>query len=126
MNVLEAARRDRAIINRSGNGMSIDVTFTSLGDTPITVTVKGSHSKRYLPVEFNGAIMQSRIASVTVTEADLVALSYPVRVNKLVSMKNHICVCSDSAGQINTYNIMEQFPDETLGSITFILNEVDA
>ena len=98
-----------------------------LFSTPSSVTPAVSVTVNALPVNVStgidpntGAMVESRRARVTVSEAALTAASYPVRnSNNKVSMKGHLVSWSNSAGVTYNGTIITAYPDETTGNIVF-------
>lgn len=109
------------------NGFATEITFTPPeGDA---VTVNGLAIKHYLSSAptANGmsVISNSKTARVSVSEAALRAVSYPVRdAAGEVNMQYHRVAFKDKGTQVVCeYVITDHLPDETVGMIVFMLSD---
>jgi hypothetical protein len=118
---LQRARYDwnRFVI---GGGFETDIVLTPPDNN--AVTVKGLAVKHHTKISTDGLPVNSKYVRISVSEASLVALEYPVRNGKNeVSMRKHKVAFKDSTGEERNYIIQETIPDETIGLITLLLGD---
>lgn len=118
---MDTIKQDIQNITSNLNEFGVSITFTA--PTGETATVVGTASKHFMNFDFDtGKNTNSQNAHVTVSEALLTAEDYPVR-NPAgnVNMKKHRVSYIDSTGVSGSYEITEQFPDQAVGLIVFIL-----
>lgn len=121
MGLMDEINLDIQDITGNLNEFGVSITFTA--PTGETATVVGTASKHFMNFDFDtGKNVNSQNAHVTVSEAFLIAADYPVR-NPAgnVNMKRHRVSYIDSTGAAGSYEILEQFPDQAIGLIVFIL-----
>lgn len=124
MSLLDKIKRDAQRITSNGDEYAVDITFISPELT--TVTIKGIHAKRHLPVFTDGNQINTKTAYVSISEAILSAAGYTVRNSKTeVSLVGHRANVADSTGISKEYVIQETYPDETLGLIVCILGDYE-
>lgn len=88
------------------------------------VSVDGIATKHHINVDTEGQIVNTKNIHVSVSEKSLTDLSYPTRNDRGdVSMKKHVVYFTDSTNVEKKYYIIEAYPDETVGVLTFILEE---
>ena len=122
MGIIEKAREDfLQITSNSDTGPGVEMTFYA--PTNETATVKGLHSKHHLGVDPDtGKFVNTKNAHASVSEKLLTDAGYPVRdANGEVNMRKHRVDVKDSTGNVKSYIISENFPDETLGFLVFSL-----
>ncbi len=123
MGLIEQAKKDaqRIISDLSGFGQSIEF----IAPTGEIVTVTGLHKKIRLGVDLQtGNIINSLVATVTVTSLDLFAAGYPYRNidgHGEVNLEGHLVNVKDVTGDIINYSIQSWHPDETVGLIVCYL-----
>lgn len=124
MSLRELAKADVLSITSNENEFGLAMTFTTPGDD-ITVNVVGIESKTSLAFNFEtGEEMNAQKVRVSVSEGLFINADYPVRnAAGKVSMKNHKVQYEDSTGTMCYFEVLENFPDETLGLIGFILGQ---
>jgi hypothetical protein len=127
MNLTEAAQRDWKAITSNTNEWGCVLTFRAPDDS--VATVAGLHSKHHLGVDMEQNAVNSKHGHVTVSEALLTALEYPVRntsgpLNHEVNLKGHKVSVKDSTERLVTYKIEQWFQDEKVGIITCILGDI--
>ena len=120
MDLLSQARQDVQTI-REGE-FSADITLDDgLGNL---TTVRGMAAKHHLGINPDtGAPINSKNASISISEQTLVDAGYPVRTDNEVAMTGRKVNYTDSAGVDAQYKIDEVWPDETLGLIVMILGD---
>jgi hypothetical protein len=124
MNLTERARLDvlQITTNAGDFGTAILLTPPTVGSSAIAVT--GLAKKHHLSVDTMGVAVNSKNASISISELELVAKQYPYRNGHgEVALVGHLATWTDSSGQPLTYVISEHFPDETLGLIVCILGD---
>jgi hypothetical protein len=90
----------------------------------ITATIAGTRTKHHLGFNSEGLAVNTKTASITVSEYALNAANYQYRTPAgEISFKNHKVSFADSSGTTHAYMIAEQFPDKTLGLIVCILRD---
>lgn len=137
--VLERARNDvKRIISNSDEFAVLmtfktpsagvfDYTFDYTFNSSQMFTLKGLHTKHHLAVNTEtGERVNTKTASVTVSERFFVDIGYPIRnAQNEVDLQNHQVAVKDSTGKICTYIIHQWFPDETLDCIVCILHDIE-
>jgi len=124
----ERAKSDWQRLTTVG-GFEEDITFKtpdSFSGPAVEVTVQGLATKHHLDVDTDGNAVSSKNVHVSVSEQVLVDAGYPIRDSEPiseVSMINHKVGYADSTGVLKEYVILQSFPDETVGIITFILGD---
>jgi hypothetical protein len=122
MGLMDEINEDIQDITGNLNEFGVSITFTT-PDGVASATVVGTASKHFMNFDFDsGKNVNSQNAHVSVSEAFLIAANYPVR-NPAgnVNMKRHRVSYIDSTGVSGSYEILEQFPDQAIGLIVFIL-----
>lgn len=114
----------QAIISDAINGFAIAIEFTAPDST--TATINGLATKHHMRMDLDGKLVNSKDASVSFSEALLVAAGYPVRNSSgEVYLKGHKVKWTDSSGQLCQYAIDQWFPDETIGLIVCVLEDYE-
>lgn len=122
--LLERARKDALRFSSQG-GFETSVTFTP--PTGDAVTADALAMKHHIGVDTDGQLMHSLNARITVSEKLLTDEGYTTRNgNNEVSMRGHKVAWEDASGESKTYKITENWPDESLGTITLILGDYAA
>jgi len=118
--MLDEARKDWNKITTSG-GFEVDITLEKSG-VPITV-VKGLATLRSMEFDFEaGAFIRADKAHATISFAELDANAFPYRnTNGVINMIGTKVSFLSSQGDVKNYKVSENFPDETVGIITFNL-----
>lgn len=84
--------------------------------------VLGTTTKHHLGINSEGVPINAKTVSASVSEYVFAPLNYPFRDNEgRVALKGHLVRFTDSHGDLVTYKVSEQFPDEKLGLIVLIL-----
>lgn len=125
MNLLDQAISDaKKITSDVTGGFGIELIFLA-PDEITTATIIGLHTKIHLGVTTDGDMVNSKKASIAFSEALLVSAGYTVRnANQEVDIVGHQVSTKDSTGVLKKYTIQQCFPDETLGIIACILEEL--
>ena len=123
MSLLEQARADyKEFIGLSDGGGTEIILTPTVGDPVTTKGIVGTHRASIDPE--TGTLVNSKNSHFSISESTLVDLGYPVRnENSELNMEDHKVEFKDSAGIDRTYRITQQWPDETLGVLVFILGE---
>lgn len=121
MGLIDQAKKDIEQITSNSNEFGVSMTFTA--PTSKTATVTGLHKKHHLGIDpEKGVAVNTKTASVSVSEKFLADAGYPVRNgNGVVDLKKHLVAVKDSTGTTETYIIEQWFPDETIGLIVCTL-----
>lgn len=124
MGLRELAKQDIEAITSNKNEFGLDIKF-STPDGLIEVDVVGTEAKTHMKFDFEtGKEVNAQKASVSVSEKFFIDADYPVRnAAGKVSMKKHKVDYIDSTGNMCYFEVMENFADETLGLIVFMLVE---
>lgn len=122
MGLRETAARDMEDFTSNLNEHGLEMTF-STPNGQITVDVVGIEAKIHMAFDFDtGKEVNAQKASVSVSEKLFIDANYPVRnAAGRVNMKDHNVSYIDSTGTECDFKVMEQYPDESLGHIVFIL-----
>jgi hypothetical protein len=123
MSLLDQVRKD--IQQITGNSAEFGVQLTLTSPSSVVAGVIGLHAKHHTGFDAEGFPVNSKIASVAISEQLLVDLNYPLRINGEVNLKNHRISAKDSTGILQHYTIREFFPDETVGLIVCILGDYE-
>jgi hypothetical protein len=116
MGLTDRAKRDIERITSDLNGWASVLVFTA--PTGEVATINGRFTKITLPNdEFDANTVNTLQAHVSFSEKFLTDLSYPIRTDGKVHLKNHTVLAIDSTGTAETYIIREWNPDETVGLI---------
>jgi len=121
MSLTERAIADAQQITSNGTDFGVECVFVS--PTNETVTANALHTKHNTGVDFEtGMLVNSKIASIAVSEPLLNSLGYVTRDTAgECTLKNHRVSVADSTGLVNEYKVSENYPDEKLGLIVLIL-----
>lgn len=122
MGLLSQIKADAKIILGNQNDFAIPVRFIHGAQD---VTVNAIHTRHNLGIDTEGNRVNTPNAHVTVSEELLVNAGYTVRINDEVRMVGHVVYATDSAGIERKYLIAQTFPDETIGTITCMLEDAE-
>jgi|GEM_PF-1057580 len=134
MGLVDQAKADIAEITSNIDEWAVVFTFLTPGSTfdntfDFTfqngqVTIKGIHSVHHNGFDTEGRRVNTRVASVSISDNMLAATGYPIRdANNEVMLRNHRVAIKYSTGNIREYVIREWFPDETIGLTVCILGD---
>lgn len=111
----------RADAQRILSGGGFETALTLVRDT-VTTIVNGLAPVHHLAFDTDGQPVNSKVAHVTISEADLLAAGFTVRnTSNEVAMRTVLISFADSAGIVRTYTVKENYADETLGVIVLNL-----
>ncbi len=123
MGLTDQAIRDAKTITSNLNDFGVMITLTSPSGP--SLVINGLHTKHHLAVDTEGNIVNSKKASLSFSESLLIS-PYPCRNNfQEVDLKNHLASVKDSTGIIKNYLIQQWFPDEAIGLIVCVLEDID-
>jgi hypothetical protein len=109
----------------SSSGWAVPITITDVNG--LVIVVNGLHDKHHMAVDDEGRSVSSKSASISVAEQNIIAANplFIIRnsITKEVVMKGYKVSVTDSAGNFSNYKILQQFPDETAGVLTFTLSD---
>jgi len=122
MGLRELAKTDIEDFTSNLNEFGLEATFTT-PDGLISVDVVGIEGKISMGFDMDtGKEVNAQKASISVSEKFFIDADYPVRnAAGEVSMKRHKVDYIDSTGEMCYFEVMEQFPDESVGLIVFLL-----
>jgi hypothetical protein len=125
MDLTAQAIADIAFITSNTNDFGVPVTFTA-PTSPLTIrTVGAQTTKHHTDFDELGNVVNTKKASVSVSEIVLNAAGYPVRTSAgLVDFNGHLVSWKDSNGTTFQYTVDEWLPDEKVGNIVLILGEI--
>ena len=122
MSLMDRARADFKRFIADERGFGVLATFTSPTDQVKTVRVL--HSKHHITVDNDGRTVNSKNGHISFAESEMT--EYTIRNDKdEVSMKNHKVTVKDSTGLDKNYKIRQAWPNETLGIIVCILDDLE-
>lgn len=102
------------------------ITFVNPSGS-LTKTIKAIQTKHMVKTDENGFKSVSKNASIAVSEAALLAESYPTRdANNEISLLQHKVTWTDVSGLTWTYSVRQNRPDEAVGVIILILDDYTA
>ena len=121
MSLTEKAIADAQQITSNGNDFGVSCVFVS--PLNVTATVNVLHTKHNTGYDSEtGERIQSKIASIAVSEPLLNSVGYVTRDNAgECTLKNHRVSITDSTGIVKEYKVSENYPDEKIGLIVLIL-----
>lgn len=126
MDLTERARLDAQFITTNPNDFGIDITVTTAASINplVTGTVRGLHTKHHMSFDTDGVMVNSKTASVAISEKALTDAGFPVRDSEQeVSMLDYLISTKDSSGILKNYIVRSSYPDENLGLIVLILGD---
>mgnify|MGYP003402546550 FL=1 len=123
MGLRELAKQDIEDITSNLNEFGLEMTFTP--PVGYSLSVVGTEAKIHMGFDMDtGKEINAQKATVSVSEKFFIDGDYPVRnAAGEVSMKKHRVDYIDSTGTTCNFEVLEQFPDETIGLIVFILGK---
>jgi len=126
MSLEDRARLDMQQITGNGNDFGEPITFTAPAPGSETATINGLNTKHHMGFNLDGEQVNTKTASVAVAEKFLTDAGYPTRDgNGEINMNGHLVDVADSTGNIKNYVINQNFPDENLGLLVFILGDYE-
>jgi hypothetical protein len=121
MSLTERAILDAQFITQNPGGFAVSMVLTAPNTD--TVTVLGLATKHHNGIDLDGAHVSTKIASVSITENQLIG--YPCRnASGEIYLENHNLSVKDSTAVEKNYRVTEWFPDETLGLIVLKLADL--
>lgn len=123
MNLTDRAISDAARITGSVTDFGVSITLTAPAPGSEVATILGYHIKHHTGYDEEGVRINTKKASIAVSEGLLTAESYPVRINEEVDMLQHRVDVADSSGVVKKYIVSESSPDEKLGLIVLIIDD---
>ncbi len=121
MSLVDQVRLDIECITENLNDFGQNMNITNGTDS---IDVVGFHTKHHTAFDIDGAPVNVKIASVSVTEKQFVTASYPYRDSDGdVYLHDNIVTVKDSTGDDKTYTVRENYADEYVGLIILILGE---
>lgn len=130
MSLIEDAINDAAEITGDDTEFGVNILLQS--DNEISCEVVGLKTKHHLGMDAMGNRINTKKASVTISEKNIYAANpdYPVRnsnpssrIYQEVEMIGHRVDVIDSTGIVKKYKVAETYPDESLGLIVLILED---
>lgn len=124
MGLIDQIREDVASITSDENDFGEPIIITS--PTGAVVNLIGLNTKHHLGVDTDGNRVNAKNASVAFAEKFLTDVSYPVRnSNQEVVLVGHKIQVKDNTGVLKNYRIQQSFPDEEIGLIVCILEDLE-
>jgi len=121
MSILDRARKDMQKILTDLSGFAVEVDITLNGNT---VKVGGVMSNHHVKISDSGVPVNSKKASVTVSEQALKEAGLMVRnSDEEVDLYKARVTYKDSTGKPGSYYCSQFFPDETTGNIVMMLQK---
>jgi len=125
MGMLEQAQADIKRIRTDPNGFTRPMNFISKDGISLA-TIRGMHAKIHMAIDTEGQNVNSKKATVSISESSLTDLGYPTRnANGECSLKDDKVDVVDSTGILCHYIIREIFPDETIGLVVCVLGDLE-
>lgn len=120
--LFELVKKDaKRFINSQGYQVDIEMTTP---DNTQTINISGWAVKHHVSFDSDGNQVNTKTVRATVDESVLSSLAYPVRTLKgEIRLINHIVSFKDSSGELKSYIVRENFPDENLGIIVMLLGD---
>ena len=117
--VLDMARRNTNLILTSF-GFENDIILVK---NTITYNIKGVTPVRHLVLETENQTINTKLASVIISEQELQRVGFQYRIDDEVYMKGTLISFIDTSGVSKTYGVKETFPNESLGYMTINLGK---
>lgn len=120
--LFELVKKDaKRFINSQGYQVDIEMTTP---DNTQTINISGWAVKHHVSFDSDGNQVNTKTVRATVDESVLSSLGYPVRTLKgEIRLINHVVSFKDSSGELKSYIVRENFPDENLGIIVMLLGD---
>jgi len=126
MSLVDQAKKDIEDITSNTSEWAKTADFTAPNGV-IQENVTVIHAKHHTGFTENGERVNTKYASVAVSEDNLNFYNYPIRdANDDVDMAGHRVDIADSTGVVKNYIVREWYPDEMVGLIVLILGEYTA
>lgn len=120
---MDLIKADAQEIVTNGNDFGTALELTT-ADGATTVVVNGLATSHHLRIEYDGTPVSGRNVHVSVSEAALVALSFPTRNSaNEIKLRNCTVKWTDATGVEATYIIADAHPDNTIGLIVCTLKD---
>lgn len=120
--LFDLVKRDAKRYVNAG-GYQLDITMYT-PDKSKTIDITGWAVKHVNMFDSDGNQVITKIARITVDEDVLVAKGITVRNAKgEIALLNYKVKFIDSSGELRSYNVREQLPDQNLGLIMLILED---
>ena len=124
MGLFDQAKKDIQQITSNSDEWGVELTFIS--PAGLSVKTYGVHTKHHLGYDTEGNRVNTKNASFSVSEQNLIDLNYPIRnEHNNVNLGGHKIDAKDSTGTLCHYVINQWFPDESVGLIVCILSELE-
>lgn len=124
MSLILAAKETIEQITGDPTGWGWPLKF--IAPTGEEAEVVGLYTKHHMGMDTQGNRVNFKNAHCSCSEKFLVDKAYPVRnARGEVFMKNHTVVVTDVTGVTWQYRINENYPDETVGLIVFMLGDLE-
>ena len=124
MSLIDQAKIDIQRIISDADGFGQLITLTSPAGVVLLIT--GLHKKIRLGVDTEGNIINTKTATITISDLDLAAANYPYRDSgNEVNLNNHKVSVVDVTGLQCNYIMQSLHPDETLGCIVCYLQDYE-
>ena len=124
MSLTEQSIADLSQIMGNTNDFGVSMTVTSTNMDSIDVV--GFHTKHHTGFDLDGVRVESKTASVSISEKQFIDQSFTIRNNENeVSMNGYKIDVSDSTTNVKNYIVRECYPDEKLGIIVLILGDFE-
>ena len=124
MGLIERARKSAQRIVSNLNGFGQEIILRS--PSGVVLKINGLHKKIRLGIDTEGNIINSKTATITISDLDLTMAGYPFRDNnKEVDLTAHHVSVADVTGLQCSYMIQSWHPDETIGIIVCYLQDFE-
>lgn len=125
MSIFEQSKKDLASIIQNSNDFGQQITIKTPTSSE-NLDLVGFHTKHHTAYDLDGAMVNSKNASIAISEKSLIDANYPYRnSNQEINMIAHLVDVVDSSGIVKNYIVREMFPDESLGLIVLILGDYE-
>lgn len=126
MSLTDQVQEDFKWASENLDHWAVEITFLGKANSGVTpFVVPGFHNKHHTAYNELGKKVNTRNASVTVSEATLTAAAagqFDVRTEAgEVDMISHVVQVEDSTKTSRQYIVTQQYPDEKIGCIVLIL-----
>ena len=125
MSLYDTAKADIESISSNTDEWGKTALFTAPAPGSETKTVSVIHNLHHTGFNEHGERVNSKYGSIAVSESNLDADGYPVRIDNKINLANHRIDIADSTGTTRNYIVREWYQDETIGLIVVILGDYE-
>jgi hypothetical protein len=119
MNLMQQAKADVESILGNTSEFAMELTFIAPNSTELTTT--GQFFDRTAVFSEGETDLSTKHVVIHVSEKPFTDADYPMRIDGVISFKNHLVRCTYADGRIITFKVFDTQPDESINMITLQL-----